>query len=118
MSHPDMRGRIQERFRGNVRQRKYGTKLDLHLHLHHKFFRPSLTVEQVRQIATKLSQASAEELRGRYDVPAMTEAMIYPEVWQREGTAALDWLLVGYQRLVKFYTHASSQEYAVVLAIL
>jgi Domain of unknown function (DUF1877) len=78
----------------------------------------TLTVEQVLQIATQLSQTTAEDLRGRYDVGAMTEAMIYPEVWQREGTAALDWLLVGYQRLVRFYTEASSKGYAVVLAIL
>jgi uncharacterized protein DUF1877 len=58
------------------------------------------------------------ELRGRYDVRVMTEAMNYPEVWQREGAAALEWVLAGYKRLVEFHTRALSQGYVVVLAIL
>jgi hypothetical protein len=78
----------------------------------------TLTVEQVKEVATKLSDTSTEVLRGRYDVRAMTEEMIYPEVWEREGNAALDWLMAGYQRLVEFYQQASNRGYAVVVAIL
>jgi hypothetical protein len=78
----------------------------------------TLTVEQVKDVATKLSETSTEVLRGRYDVRAMTEEMIYPEVWEREGNAALDWLMVGFHRLVEFYKQASNRGHAVVLAIL
>jgi hypothetical protein len=78
----------------------------------------TLTVEQVKEVAAKLSEISTEILRGRYDVRAMTEEKIYPEVWEREGNAALDWLMAGYQRLVDFYMRASNRGYAVVLAIL
>jgi hypothetical protein len=78
----------------------------------------TLTVEQVKEVATKLFETSTEILRSRYDVRAMTEEKIYPEVWEREGNAALDWLMAGYQRLVDFYMLASNRGYAVVLAIL
>jgi hypothetical protein len=78
----------------------------------------TLSVEQVKEVAIKLSETSTEVLRGRYDVRAMTEGMIYPEVWEREGIAALDWLMAGYHQLVEFYRQASNRGYAVVLAIL
>ena len=48
----------------------------------------TLTVEQVKEVTTKLSETSTIVLRGRYDVQAMTKEMIYPEVWEREGNAA------------------------------
>jgi hypothetical protein len=78
----------------------------------------ALTVDQVHYIANELSQISAEALRQRYDAQLMMKEMIYPEVWQREGQEALEWLVSGFQRLVTFYSAASSQQKAVILAIL
>jgi len=78
----------------------------------------SVSVEQVHQVATELCRVSAGDLRARYDATAMARAMIYPDVWERDGDAALDWLLAAYERLVTFYTRASADGYAVVLAIL
>jgi hypothetical protein len=78
----------------------------------------SLTVEQVQRVATELSRISVGDLRARYDATAMAREMIYPDVWERDGDAALDWLLGGYERLQTFYARASADGYAVVLAIL
>jgi hypothetical protein len=48
----------------------------------------------------------------------MARAMIYPDVRERDGDGALDWLLAAYVRLATFYIRASNEGYAVVLAIL
>jgi hypothetical protein len=77
-----------------------------------------LNAKQVAEIASHLQTLSADSLRSRYDASAMTRMMIYPEIWERDGTEALDWLLEGYSRLVDFYGRAAARGKAVVLAIL
>jgi hypothetical protein len=78
----------------------------------------ALTVDQVHYVANELTQIAAENLRQRYDPQLMMKEMIYPEVWLREGEEALEWLMSGFQRLFRFYSTASSQQKAVILAIL
>jgi Domain of unknown function (DUF1877) len=77
-----------------------------------------LSVDQVHEVASALSKVAAQELRHRYNPKSMTEAKVYPEVWEREGDDALEWLMAGLALLTKFYSEASSQNRAVVLAIL
>jgi hypothetical protein len=76
-----------------------------------------LTPRQVKDIASNLETLPIEQLRRRYDPKAMTRAEIYPGVWEREGPQALEWLLVGYRKLVDFYARAAAQGKAVILAI-
>ncbi|MEW6688555.1 MAG: YfbM family protein [Pseudomonadota bacterium] len=77
-----------------------------------------LSTSQVAEIASTLKSLSEEQLRKRYDPAAMTKAEIYPEmIWQREGEAALVWLLEGYRKLVDFYAKAAAQGKVVLLAI-
>jgi hypothetical protein len=78
----------------------------------------TLTVDQVHYVASELSLLSADAVRKRYDAQLMMKEMIYPEVWQREGQEALEWLMSGFERLVRFYSTASDEQKAVILAIL
>src|SRR5664279_112900 len=78
----------------------------------------SLTVDQVQYVANELSQIAPEELRSRYEPQRMMQEMIYPEVWEQEGHEALEWLMTGFQRLVRFYLIASREQKAMILVIL
>ena len=77
-----------------------------------------LRAEEVAQIASRLSTLSPSALRQRYDPAAMARLGVYPEIWERDGQDALEWLLTGYRQLVDFYVSASAAHKAVVLAIL
>jgi hypothetical protein len=77
-----------------------------------------LNAKQVAEIASSLRSLSADSLRLRYDPQAMTRMDIYPDIWERDGTEACDWLLQGYGRLVDFYARAAARGNAVILAIL
>lgn len=77
-----------------------------------------LNAKQVAEIASRLQSLSADRLRLRYDPKAMTRMDIYPDIWERDGTEACDWLLQGYVRLVNFYVRAAAHGKAVILAIL
>jgi hypothetical protein len=77
-----------------------------------------LNAKQVAEIASHLQSLSADRRRLRYDPKAMTRMHIYPDIWERDGTEACDWLLQGYVRLVDFYDRAAEHVNAVILAIL
>jgi uncharacterized protein DUF1877 len=77
-----------------------------------------VSAKQVAEIASHLQSLSAESLRQRYDPKAMTRMDIYPDIWERDGTEACDWLIQGYVRLVDFYVRAAARGSAVILAIL
>jgi hypothetical protein len=77
-----------------------------------------LSAEEVAQIASRLSTLSPNVPRQRYDPAAMTRLGVYPEIWERDGQDALEWLLTGYRQLVDFYVGASAAHKAVVLATL
>jgi hypothetical protein len=82
-------------------------------------YRPArvLSAKQLAEIASRLQTLSADKLRLRYDPKAMTRKDIYPDIWERDGTEACDWLLQGYGRLVNFYVRAAAHGDAVILAI-
>lgn len=77
-----------------------------------------LTPSEVADIATRLKSVSVDQLRRRYDPHAMMKAQVYPEVWEREGLEAYEWLVTGYRQLVNFYVRAAEQRKAVILAII
>jgi hypothetical protein len=76
-----------------------------------------LSSEQVVDITSKLRHLPLDELRARYNPAEMASAGIYPDVWEREGPDALEWLLAGYVQLRDFYERASTEGKAVVLGI-
>ena len=77
-----------------------------------------LTPEQVRENAAKLQTPPVEDLRARYDPVAMSAAQIYPDVWKREGNAALERLLEAFFKLRDFYAQAGARGNSVILAVL
>jgi hypothetical protein len=77
-----------------------------------------LSAEDTSQLSSRLSAVSPETLRRRFDPVVMTSEMIYPEIWERDGNGALEWLLKGYGKLTDFYTQAAAGGKAVVLAVL
>jgi Domain of unknown function (DUF1877) len=77
-----------------------------------------LAAEDIREIGVMLEVLSLDELRRRYDPVAMSKAQVYPDVWEREGHEALEWLLAGYLKLRDFYARAAAEGKGVLLAIL
>jgi hypothetical protein len=76
-----------------------------------------LQPEQVHDIAAELRHLSIDELRACYSPAEMSKAGVYPDVWEREGLEALEWLLAGYANIRDFYAEASENQKAVLLAI-
>jgi hypothetical protein len=72
-----------------------------------------LTSSQVLEVAQAFMKVSRSELTKRFSPAAMSEAAIYPEIWD-EGEEALDYLLGYYDSLVLFYQEAASRGDAVL----
>ena len=76
-----------------------------------------LNPDEVKAVARLLEETTPEQLRQRYKPKEMTRAGVYPDIWDRDGNEALDYLLEYYRKLVAFYKHAAEREQAVVFAI-
>ena len=71
----------------------------------------ALTSKQVATFNAALTQVAADELRQRFDPRAMTEAEIYPEIWERDPQEddALDYLLEFFEDLKSFVEKTKEQ---------
>lgn len=76
-----------------------------------------LTVNEVKAIARALKSETTEKLRPRYDPKKMEALKIYPEIWVRDGTEALTFLLENYAALAAFYEKASASNQAILIAL-
>jgi hypothetical protein len=76
-----------------------------------------LTPEEVRDVAHALSDITAEHLERRYDPRAMEKADIYPNIWERDGSEALEYLTFYYNELALFYKQAALQGKAALISI-
>lgn len=66
--------------------------------------------EQVRQIAAALAAVDEKELRRRFDPTAMTEAEIYPTIWDSaEEDDTLGYLAAHYDALRSFVADAAER---------
>lgn len=74
-----------------------------------------LDPDRVRAVAAGLRAVTAEDLRARYEPGALTEAAIYPQVWDAEDFDA--YLLPHFTGLREFYVAAAGQGQSVLLAI-
>ncbi|TQN27801.1 uncharacterized protein DUF1877 [Haloactinospora alba] len=67
-----------------------------------------LDAANVAAVATALDAVGVDELRKRYDPHAMSEAEIYPNIWDDE---AFDTdLAPGFELLKQLYTHAAARD--------
>ncbi|MDH0863483.1 YfbM family protein [Mitsuaria sp. GD03876] len=73
--------------------------------------------EEVRDIAAALAAITEDQLRDAFDPAAMAEADIYPDIWVRDGEEALDYLLVHFPTLVRFYRTTADAGHGALLRI-
>ena len=76
-----------------------------------------LTPDQVRSIAEALGVVTADQLQSAFRPAAMAEAEIYPDIWERDGQDALDYLLHYFPALVRFYQSAAERGDGAVLSM-
>ena len=69
----------------------------------------------VKSIALAMASVTPEKLEGAFDPKAMTEASIYPEIWERDGKEALEYLTHFFPKLSSFYQEAAKRGDGAVL---
>jgi hypothetical protein len=72
-----------------------------------------LTMEQVQEVSLALTKINIAHLKSRFNVKAMMEKEIYPEIWE-EGEQAFSYLYENFEKLKGFYKMASEEGNAVI----
>lgn len=75
-----------------------------------------VSVEQVKAVAEALEPLTPEVFVTRFDAEALTEADIYPPIWD-EGEEVIDYLEVVYGALREFYISAAKRRDAVLVEV-
>jgi Domain of unknown function (DUF1877) len=75
-----------------------------------RYLRP----DEVVAVAEALAGMPAEALASGFDAAALTEANVYPNIWD-EGTDAADYLIHHYKKLGPFYADAAKAGHAMLL---
>jgi hypothetical protein len=76
-----------------------------------------LTPAEVAVAAVAMKQLDAKDLRARFDPADMSARGVYPDIWVREGEAALDDLLAAYEKLRSYYARAADKGLAMLMWI-
>ena len=74
-----------------------------------------LTPPQVAAVAAALSGLDGPALAGRFDAADMAAQAIYPDIWERDGAEALDYLLAHFGPLAAAYRDAANRGDAMLL---
>lgn len=74
-----------------------------------------LTPPEVQVISAALSSITGEAFAAKFDPARMEAEEIYPQIWERDGSEALDFLQHFFPSLVNFYAEAAQKGNAVVL---
>jgi Domain of unknown function (DUF1877) len=77
-----------------------------------RYLRP----DEVTAVALALSNIPSERLRSRFDAAALTEANVYPNIWD-DGPEAAAYLIQNYNKLVQLYAEATKAGHAMLLWI-
>ena len=64
---------------------------------------------EVQEIAGALGTVTPEAFEASFDPAAMSAAQIYPDIWERDGKEALDYLVHFLPQMVAFYHEAASR---------
>ncbi|MBV8634154.1 MAG: YfbM family protein [Burkholderiaceae bacterium] len=75
-----------------------------------------LSALEVKAIAAALSAVSEQQFRERFDQAALSEADIYPQIWD-EGDEALDYIAHNFSETRRFYEAAAANGMAAVLFV-
>ena len=75
-----------------------------------------LSAADVKEVACALQQLSETDLRAKFDTEALTEAEIYPQIWD-EADEALDYVFDNFFEVQRFYQDAAAKDMATILFI-
>ena len=75
-----------------------------------------LTPTEVAEVARALRGITPDELRARFDPQRLAAANIYPSIWD-DPDDALDYMLINYQSLARFFQQAAQAGDAMLLYI-
>lgn len=73
-----------------------------------------LTPEQVITVSHALDSLPLDDFKSRFDPARMTGLTIYPDIWEREGAEALEYVVSHYEGLIKYYRDAASRGDAIL----
>ena len=73
-----------------------------------------LTLAEVQDVASALSEISETDLRNRYNASALSAADIYPGGWE-DVEGSLEYLLPYYTKLVEFFSEAAKHGDAMLI---
>jgi hypothetical protein len=62
----------------------------------------------VASVAAALDSISADDLRARYDPNALSDAEVYPDIWDEEDVFDT-YLLPNFENLKALYSHAAAE---------
>lgn len=62
-----------------------------------------------------MASVTQEQLDNAFDPAAMSEASIYPDIWERDGREALEYLTHFFPKLSSFYQEAAKRGDGAVL---
>lgn len=75
------------------------------------------TPEQVADLNAEISKITVEDLRQKYDPVKMSKLDVYPNVWERDGEEAFEYLSDYFLELQQFYSDASLNGQAIITII-
>lgn len=75
-----------------------------------------LSAADVKEVSSALELLSKSDLRAKFHAEALSEAEIYPEIWD-EGDESLDCVLDNFFELQRFYQDTAAKDMAVILFI-
>jgi hypothetical protein len=76
-----------------------------------------LTVEQVKQVAEEIEKINDAQFTAQYDLDALDQADIYPNMWDEDSEEGLEYLLPYFQDLKQFYQETALRNQAVLIYI-
>ena len=76
-----------------------------------------LTPEQVLEFNNKISEITTDDLRQKYDPQKMQKLEVYPEIWDRDGDEAFDYLNVYFKDVQQLYSDAAKNKEAIITYI-
>jgi len=75
-----------------------------------------LSASEVKEVASWLGKISEADFRAKFDPTALSEADIYPQIWD-EGDDALNYVTDNFLEVKRFYSAAAEKDLAVILFI-
>jgi hypothetical protein len=72
---------------------------------------------EVARIAGALAAVSAAEIHARYDAAELARAEVYPDIWERDGDHARDYLVTYFEQLSAFIAGAAEEREALIVFI-